>query len=96
MGNPRERERVNCATAVRPCCLRMVKGVELFEDLSPEAVDRGMSFVGDDKVEGLDRNRGVVLHVALPLIRGGQRVDFLASEFFGCGHGGRVLLLAKL
>jgi hypothetical protein len=27
--------------------------------------------VGDDEGEGLDRNRGVVLHVALPLIRGG-------------------------
>ena len=43
------------------------KGVEVFENLAPEIVDGAMTFVGDDEVEGLDRNRGVVLNVACSL-----------------------------
>ena len=37
------------------------EGVEVFEDLPPEVVDGAMAFVGDDEVEGLDRDGGVVL-----------------------------------
>ncbi len=36
------------------------EGVEVFEDLAPEVVDGAMAFVGDDEVEGLDRDGGVV------------------------------------
>jgi hypothetical protein len=36
------------------------EGVEVFEDLPPEVVDGAMAFVGDDKVEGLDRDGGIV------------------------------------
>ena len=36
------------------------EGVEVFEHLPPEVVDRAVALVGDDEVEGLDGDRGVV------------------------------------
>ena len=40
------------------------KGVEVFEHLPPEVVDRAVALVGDDEVEFLDRHGGVVGDVA--------------------------------
>src|SRR5205085_9730092 len=36
------------------------KRIEVFERLTPQVVDRAMTFVGNDEVEFLDRNGGVV------------------------------------
>ncbi len=38
------------------------EGVEVLEHLAPEVVDRAVALVGDDEVEGLDGDVGVVLH----------------------------------
>ena len=43
------------------------EGVEIFEHLPPRAVDRAVALVGDDQVEGLDRDRGIVGDEALGL-----------------------------
>ena len=42
--------------AVRP----MSVGVEVFEHLPPEIVDGAVAFIGDDEVEFLDREGGIV------------------------------------
>ena len=42
--------------AVRPTS----ESVEIFEHLPPRAVDRAVAFVGDDEIEALDRETGVV------------------------------------
>jgi hypothetical protein len=36
------------------------EAVEVFERLPPQVVDRAVAFVGDDEVEGLNRDGGVV------------------------------------
>ena len=38
------------------------EGVEVFQHLPPQVVDGAVTLVGDDEVEGLDGNIGVVLH----------------------------------
>src|SRR5437870_7112325 len=35
-------------------------GVEVFEHLAPKIVDGAVTFIGDDEVEGLDRDSGIV------------------------------------
>jgi hypothetical protein len=36
------------------------EGVEVFEHLPPEIVDGAVAFIGDDEVEELDRDGGIV------------------------------------
>ena len=58
------------------------RGVEVFEHLTPEIVDRAMALVGDDVIEHLDGDRGIVGDVAgaRDAERGG---DFRAGEVVG-------------
>jgi hypothetical protein len=37
-------------------------GVEIFEDLAPEIVDRTVALVGDNDIEGVDWDRRVVFY----------------------------------
>ncbi len=71
------------------------EGVEVFEDLAPEVVDGAMAFVGDDEVEGLDRDGGVVGDVAGALIGGCDlEAGFLVEVFeqlFAAEHGVKAL-----
>jgi hypothetical protein len=54
------------------------EGVEIVEHLAPLAVDRAVALVGDDEVEGLDGDGGVVGDVLGPVVRAG---DFVAGFF---------------
>ena len=54
------------------------EGIEVFEHLPPEIVDGAVAFVGDDEVEGLDGDGGVVGDVFGAVIGGG---DFEAGDF---------------
>jgi len=47
-------------------------GVEVFEDLAPEAVDGAVALVGDDEVEGLDGDAGVVGDFIRAVVGGGE------------------------
>jgi hypothetical protein len=46
------------------------EGIEIFEDLTPEIVDGAMAFVGNNKIEGLDGDDGIVGNVAGAVIGG--------------------------
>ena len=53
------------------------EGVEVFEHLAPEIVDGAVALVGDDEVEGLDGNGGVVCHVLRSVVGGASsKPDF--------------------
>ena len=65
------------------------EGIEVFEHLSPEAVNGAVTFVRNDEVEGLNRDGGVVGHVFRAAIGGrnlvaGQfvevRIEVLAAQ----------------
>ena len=56
------------------------EGVEVFEDLPPEAVDGAVTFVGDDEIEGLDRDGGIVGNLLHATIGG---IDFVGRDFVG-------------
>ena len=58
------------------------EGVEIFEHLTPCAVDRAVAFIGDDQVEALDRDRRVVTHEPLRLAPAGLETRLLLV-FFG-------------
>ena len=72
-------------------------GVEVFEHLAPEVVDGAVAFVGDDEVEGLDGESGVVdgFHRRLARIaaRKERGVVFVAGLVFGVAaeHGEEAL-----
>ena len=56
-------------------------GVEVFEHLAPEIVDGAVAFVGDDEIEGLDRDVRIVnellggLHESAENIRKRKKVE---------------------
>ena len=67
------------------------EGVEVVQHLPPEVVDRAVTFVGDDEVEGLDGNVGVVLD-RRGLSSGGRQIEpgqlfELGVKFFALEHG---------
>ncbi len=59
------------------------EGVEIVQHLAPGAVDRTVAFVGDDEVEALDGDRGVVANepfgVGCGLFEGGGFLGFLVQ-----------------
>ena len=55
-------------------------GVEVFEDLAPEAVDGAVALVGDDEVEGLDGDAWVVGDVLRAVVGGGELEGGLLVE----------------
>jgi hypothetical protein len=55
------------------------RGVEVLEHLPPQVVDRAVRFVGDDDVEGLDRDRRVVVD-RLGLLEQGSMPAVLCSS----------------
>ena len=57
------------------------KGIEVFQHLPPEVVDGAVALVGDDEVEGLDGNLGVI-GTSFGLIRSAQyrRADCSSSS----------------
>ena len=67
------------------------EGVEVVQHLPPEVVDRAVTFVGDDEVEGLDGNVGVVLD-RRGLSSGGRQIEpgllfEQRVELFALEHG---------
>ena len=66
-------------------------GVEIFQHLAPEMIDRPVAFIGDDDVEGLDGDRRVVLdglHVFENLLQTLDGFFFvLLGQVFSLEHG---------
>ena len=60
-------------------------GIEVFQHLRPEVVDGPVAFVGDDNVEGFNRNGRVVVNGL-----------WLFEEPFEAGHGGFFVLVRQL
>jgi hypothetical protein len=48
------------------------QGIEVFEDLPPKIVDGAVAFIGNNEVEGFDRDGGVVDDVLWPLVCSGD------------------------
>ena len=71
-------------------------GIEVFEHLAPEIVDGAVAFIGDDEVEGLDRDVRVVddrrrlLPKRLAQLVAGAFVD-LGVDLFAAQHGVKAL-----
>jgi hypothetical protein len=71
-------------------------GIEVFEHLAPEIVDGAVAFIGDDEVEGLDRDVRVVddrrrlLPKRLAQLLAGAFVD-LGVDLFAAQHGVKAL-----
>src|SRR5207302_810497 len=71
-------------------------GVEVFEHLTPEIVDGAVAFIGDDEVEGLDRDVRVVddrrrlFPKRLAELVAGAFVD-LGVDLFAAQHGVKAL-----
>jgi hypothetical protein len=55
-------------------------GVEILQHLPPEAVDGAVALIGDDEVEGLDGDGGIVGHVLRAVV---GAADLVAGEFVG-------------
>ena len=53
-----------------------------FEHLAPQVVDAAVALVGDDEVEGLDRQRRVVRHLLRPAV-GGELEGRMIVQFVG-------------
>ena len=66
------------------------EGVEIFEHLPPEAVDGAVALVGDDEIERLDGDGGVVGDVLRAVVSGGDLVaGFLVEvlvQFLAAQH----------
>jgi hypothetical protein len=74
-------------------------GVEIFQHLGPEVVDGAVALVGDDDIESLDGDRGVVFDgfgcFENPFQAGGRNLVILVGQFPAFEHGVKPLNSTK-
>src|SRR5262245_45367487 len=75
-------EETDCLFAGR-CREANQERIEVLEHLSPQIVDRTVTFICDDEVECFDRNRGIIFNLANPVISGSQFKAGALIEIFG-------------